>query len=274
VTDSGDKTEVFDMVVLSVGLETSPEVVALAESLGVDSDRDNFCKTDTFAPVTTSRAGVFVCGAFQGPKDIPQAVVDASAAAAAAGELLSEARNTQTRTGGGPGDQCGRRAPRIGVFVCNCGINIGGVVDVPAVRDYAATLPYVEYVTDNMYSCSQDTQDSMTEIIREKGLNRVVVAACTPKTHEPLFQETLINAGLNKYLFEMVNIRNQDSWVHKNNPDIATQKGQGPGAHGHQQSRPERTAGRIRTHRRPDPACYRRRYRRHDSRPEPGPPGV
>ena len=98
------------------------------------------------------------------------------------------------------------------------------MVDVPAVRDYAATLPYVEYVTDNMYTCSQDTQDIMTEIIKEKNLNRVVVAACTPKTHEPLFQETLINAGLNKYLFEMVNIRNQDSWVHKNNPDIATQK--------------------------------------------------
>jgi heterodisulfide reductase subunit A len=112
----------------------------------------------------------------------------------------------------------------VGVFVCNCGINIAGVVDVPAVRDYAATLPFVEFVIDNMYSCSQDTQETMTDIIREKNLNRVVVAACTPKTHEPLFQETLINAGLNKYLFEMVNIRNQNSWVHKNNPEIATEK--------------------------------------------------
>jgi heterodisulfide reductase subunit A-like polyferredoxin len=226
VTDSGDmQTEVFDMVVLSVGLETSPEVVAMAESLGVGLSPGNFCQTDTFAPVTTTRAGVFVCGAFQGPKDIPQAVVDASASAAAAGELLSSARNTQTRTAEVvPETNVAGDRPRVGVFVCNCGINIAGVVDVPAVRDYAATLPFVEYVTDNMYSCSQDTQDSMTDIIREKGLNRVVVAACTPKTHEPLFQETLINAGLNKYLFEMVNIRNQDSWVHKNNPDIATQK--------------------------------------------------
>ena len=226
VTESGEmQTEVFDMVVLSVGLETSPEVVAMAESLGVGLTSGNFCQTDTFAPVTTSRAGVFVCGAFQGPKDIPQAVVDASASAAAAGELLSSARNTQTRTAEVvPEVNVAGDRPRVGVFVCNCGINIAGVVDVPAVRDYAATLPFVEYVTDNMYSCSQDTQDSMTDIIREKRLNRVVVAACTPKTHEPLFQETLINAGLNKYLFEMVNIRNQDSWVHKNNPEIATHK--------------------------------------------------
>jgi heterodisulfide reductase subunit A len=110
------------------------------------------------------------------------------------------------------------------VFVCKCGINIAGVVNVPEVRDYAATLPYVEYVSDNLYSCSQDTQDAMAEIIKSKNLNRVVVAACTPKTHEPLFQETLLNAGLNKYLFEMVNIRNQDSWVHKNNPELATEK--------------------------------------------------
>ncbi|BBO78679.1 4Fe-4S ferredoxin [Desulfosarcina widdelii] len=226
VTESGEmETETFDMIVLSVGLETSPEVVTMAQSLGVGLTPSNFCETTTFAPVTTSRSGVYVCGAFQGPKDIPQAVVDASASAAAAGELLCSARNTQTRTAEVvPEINVAGDRPRVGVFVCNCGINIAGVVDVPAVRDYAGTLPYVEYVTDNMYTCSQDTQDIMTEIIKEKNLNRVVVAACTPKTHEPLFQETLINAGLNKYLFEMVNIRNQDSWVHKNNPDIATQK--------------------------------------------------
>jgi heterodisulfide reductase subunit A2 len=114
--------------------------------------------------------------------------------------------------------------PKIGVFVCKCGSNIAGVVDVPAVRDYAATLPYVEYVSDSLYSCSQDSQQTMAQIIQQKNLNRVVVAACTPKTHEPLFQETLINAGLNKYLFEMTNIRNHDSWVHKNNPKLATEK--------------------------------------------------
>jgi heterodisulfide reductase subunit A len=110
------------------------------------------------------------------------------------------------------------------VFVCNCGINIGGIVKVPEVAEYARTLPGVVYVEENLFTCSQDTQDKMTKIIREKNLNRVVVAACTPRTHEALFQETLMNAGLNKYLFEMANIRNQDSWVHSNDPDAATGK--------------------------------------------------
>jgi len=217
--------ETYDMVVLSVGLQTPPELIELADSLDVKLTKGNFSETSTFEPVATSRDGIFVCGAFQGPKDIPQAVVDSSAAAAAAGEILSEARNTLTKVPEPVVEiDVSGDSPKIGVFVCKCGTNIAGVVDVESVRDYAASLPYVEYVTDNLYSCSQDTQDNMVQIIKEKKLNRVVVAACTPKTHEPLFQETLINAGLNKYLFEMTNIRNQDSWVHKNNPDLATDK--------------------------------------------------
>ena len=213
------------MIVLSVGLQTSPETVELAERLGLEMTAGNFCKTDTFDPVATSKKGIYVCGAFQGAKDIPQAVVDASAAAAAAGEILSSARNSETKIPEViPETNVTNERPRVGVFVCRCGINIAGVVDVPAVAEYAKTLPYVEYTNDNLYSCSQDTQESMSQIIKQKKLNRVVVAACTPKTHEPLFQETLINAGLNKYLFEMANIRNHDSWVHKNNPEYATKK--------------------------------------------------
>ncbi len=226
VTEDGKiTTEKFDIIVLSIGLETPPELIDLANRLDIELTPGNFCKTETFNPVATSREGIFVCGAFQGPKDIPQSVIDASAAAAAAGEMLTSARNTLTKTKAViPETNIVGERPKIGVFVCMCGTNIAGVVDVPAVRDYAASLPYVEYVTDNLYTCSQDTQDTMTQIIKEKNLNRVVVAACTPKTHEPLFQETLINAGLNKYLFEMTNIRNQDSWVHKNNPELATEK--------------------------------------------------
>ena len=117
-----------------------------------------------------------------------------------------------------------REKPRIGVFVCNCGINIGSVVKVPEVAEYARSLPHVVYVEENLYTCSQDTQDKLTEVIKEHGLNRVVVAACSPRTHEPLFQETMNNAGLNKYLFEMANIRNHDSWVHAQEPEVATQK--------------------------------------------------
>ncbi|MCP3951999.1 MAG: FAD-dependent oxidoreductase, partial [Desulfobacterales bacterium] len=226
VTDSGEvKVENFDQIVLSIGLQTDPEVKAMAEKLGIELTPGNFCNTDVFEPVATSKEGIYVCGAFQGPKDIPQSVVDASAAASAAGEILSEARNTTTKTAEEiPEINVAGDRPRIGVFVCRCGINIAGVVNVPEVAEYASTLPYVEYFADNLYSCSQDTQETMTQIIKQKKLNRVVVAACTPKTHEPLFQETLINAGLNKYLFEMCNIRNQDSWVHKSNPDLATEK--------------------------------------------------
>ncbi len=225
-TEAGKlETETFDLVVLSVGLETPPELIDLSKALNIELTEGNFCKTSSFAPVTTSREGIFVSGAFQNPKDIPQSVIDASAAACAAGEILSGSRHTLTKTKEIiPETNIIGERPHIGVFVCKCGINIAGVVDVDAVRKYAAGLPYVDYVTDNLYTCSQDTQDTMTQVIKDNNLNRIVVAACTPKTHEPLFQETLINAGLNKYLFEMTNIRNQDSWVHKNDPVTATEK--------------------------------------------------
>jgi heterodisulfide reductase subunit A len=226
VNESGElATEIFDMIVLSVGMEISPEVVALAKQMGIQLSEGRFCQTGSFNPVATSKEGVFVCGAFQGPKDIPQSVVDSSAAATAAGEILSTARNTMTKVRELVLEtNVVNERPRIGVFVCRCGVNIAGVVDVPSVAEYAKTLPYVEFATDNLYSCSQDTQETISQIIKQKKLSRVVVAACTPKTHEPLFQETLISAGLNKYLFEMANIRNHDSWVHRNNPDLATQK--------------------------------------------------
>jgi heterodisulfide reductase subunit A len=217
--------ETFDMVVLSVGLETSTELRELADKLEIDLTEGQFCKTDSFHPVATSRDGIYVSGAFQGPKDIPQSVIEASSAAVVAGSALSSARNTLTKSKEITQEKSiiGER-PRIGVFVCRCGINIAGVVDVEAVCEYVKSLPYVEYVTDNLYSCSQDTQVNITQVIKENSLNRIVVAACTPKTHEPLFQETLADAGLNKYLFEMTNIRNQDSWVHKDEPELATEK--------------------------------------------------
>jgi len=217
--------EAFDMVVLSTGLEIDKDAAAMARTMGVELDRFNFTRTDSFNPVSTSRSGIYACGVFTGPKDIPQSVMEASAAASAATENLAGARNTRTKTITRPKERdVSGEKPRIGVFVCNCGTNIGGIVNVPAVAAYAGNLPGVVYVEENLFTCSQDTQDKMAEVIREQGLNRVVVAACTPKTHEPLFQETLINAGLNKYLVEMANIRNQDSWVHSNDPDAATEK--------------------------------------------------
>ncbi len=226
VDESGKRVEEeFDIVVLSVGLAVSPEGVELAKGLGVDMDHYNFASTNSFAPVESSKPGIYVCGAFEAPKDIPASVVDSSAAAGVVGSRLAEARWTLTKTKDIPEELDVRGdPPRIGVFVCRCGTNIAGIVDVPDVVEFAKNLPGVAYVEENMFSCSQDTQEKITEVVKEHQLNRVVVAACTPKTHEPLFQETLINAGINKYLFEMSNIRNQCSWVHKNDPDKATEK--------------------------------------------------
>lgn len=219
------QVETFDMVVLSVGLETPKGLVELAKRLDIDLDKDNFVETRTFTPVETSRKGVYVCGTFLEPKDIPFSVMEASAAACGAKEVLSDVRGTLVKEKTYPEetDVFGQES-RTGVFVCNCGINIGGIVDVPAVTEYARTLPGVVYAEHNLFTCSQDTQEKITEVIKREGLNRVVVASCTPKTHEPMFQETLMNAGLNKYLFEMANIRNQCSWVHGNEPEVATEK--------------------------------------------------
>jgi heterodisulfide reductase subunit A2 len=219
------KSEVFNLVVLSVGLEISKDLKELAERLQIKLDESGFAATSDFSPVATSRPGVFVCGAFPGPKDIPYSVMEASAASAASASLLSASRNTLTREKTyPPEDPVSDAEPRVGVFVCHCGINIGSVVDVPAVREYARTLPSVAYVADNLFTCSQDTQKLIRDGIKEHQLNRIVVAACTPRTHEPLFQETIREAGLNRYLFELANIRDQDSWVHQAEPEKATAK--------------------------------------------------
>ncbi|MGE5842657.1 MAG: FAD-dependent oxidoreductase, partial [Deltaproteobacteria bacterium] len=217
--------ERFDMVVLSVGMETSKPNLDLAGRLGISLTEGKFCATLPFAPVSTSKDGVYVCGVFQGPKDIPQSVTEASAAACAAAMDLSQARWSQTKAKETPKElDVSSVEPRIGVFICNCGTNIGGIVSVPSVAAYASTLPRVVHVEESLFTCAQDSQDHMKAVIKEHNLNRVVVAACSPRTHEPLFQETLLGCGLNKFLFEMANIRNQDSWVHSGDPASATDK--------------------------------------------------
>jgi heterodisulfide reductase subunit A-like polyferredoxin len=225
-TEAGNLAEeIFDMVVLSIGLAPNKEAAALAAKMGIDLNAHGFAATANLSPVTASRPGIYVCGTFQEPKDIPSSVMEASAAAATAAMTMADQRWTLTRTRELPPEtDVAGAVPRIGVFVCNCGINIGGVADVPAVRDYAKTLPYVVHVEDNLFTCSQDAQDHMKQVIVENRINRVVVASCSPRTHEPLFQETIRDAGLNKYLFEMANIRDQNTWVHMNQPEKATAK--------------------------------------------------
>jgi heterodisulfide reductase subunit A-like polyferredoxin len=226
VNESGEiTTEIFDMVVLSIGLEAPADLKELSKKLGISLNSDGFIETNSFDPVVSSRPGVFVCGASGGPKDIPYSVMEASAASAASAASLTQGRDTLTKSKTYPDETLvSDQEPRIGVFVCHCGINIASVVDVPAVREYAKTLPNVAYVANNLFTCSQDTQMNIREAVREHKLNRVVVAACTPRTHEALFQETIREAGLNRYLFELANIRDQDSWVHQNEPEKATQK--------------------------------------------------
>ena len=217
--------EEFDMVVLSVGLTPPHEAAKLAQSLGINLEEHGFCATTLENPVQTSREGVFVCGAFGGPKDIPETVMEASSAAACASGILADRRGTLIVEEELPLENDIRGiGPRTGVFVCHCGINIGGVVNVPEVVEYCKTLPNVVFATDNLFTCSQDTAVKMGEVIKEHNLTRVVVASCSPRTHEGLFQENCEKAGLNRYLFEMANIRDQDSWVHMHEPKEATEK--------------------------------------------------
>ena len=221
----GVKEEEFDLVVLSVGLNPPADAEGIARKFGVEIDPHGFCSTNPDNPVETSRPGIFVSGAFQGPADIPESVVSASGAASLCGQLLSRRRGrlAKTRTYPPERDVSGEDL-RVGVFVCHCGANIGRVVNVPSVVEYSLTLPNVVHAEESLFACSTSTARQISNTVREKALNRVVVAACTPRTHEPLFRDTLREAGINQYFFEMANIREQCSWVHSRQKEEATQK--------------------------------------------------
>jgi heterodisulfide reductase subunit A len=221
----GVSVESFDLLVLSVGLQPTADLRRLAQNLDLKLNEHGFVWTPPNQPLETSRSGVFAAGVASGPKDIPETVVQASAAACEARRLLADVSDTLTQEREYPAERdVSAEALRIGVFVCHCGTNIGGVVKVPAVAEYARTLPNVAYAEENLYACSQDSQAHIQEMIKTHNLNRVVVASCSPRTHEPLFQETLRESGLNPYYFEMANIRDQCSWIHMNQPEEATTK--------------------------------------------------
>ena len=227
IDDHGQRqSEVFEMVVLSVGIQVSEQTQRLAQTLDIDMDSYGFAVTDGFSPIAASRPGVYVSGAFNGPKDIPETVSEASGAAQAASVGLATARNTLLSEEVLPQEKIEEPGDplRIGVFVCHCGSNIASVVDVAEVTEYAATLPNVVFADHPLYTCSQDSVETIKDLINEHDLNRVVVSACSPSTHEPLFMSTLQQAGINKYFFDMANIRDQCSWVHPLEPDKATDK--------------------------------------------------
>ena len=224
-TDEGVKEEEFDLVVLSVGLNPPADARDLATKFGIELESHGFCKTNPLNAIESSRSGIFVSGAFQGPRDIPESVMTASGADALCSQLLAYRRGKLNRERIYPPEKdVSAEEPRVGVFVCRCGANIGRVVDVPSVVQYACSLKNIVHAEESTFACAADTAQKIADTIREKGLNRVVIAACTPRTHEPLFRDTLREAGINPYYFDMANIREHCSWVHSREKEDATQK--------------------------------------------------
>jgi len=223
--DDGVKEEEFDMVVLSIGLNPPKDALDMAKKYGIELEPHDFCKLDPVNPMVTNRPGIYVSGAFQGPIDIPESVFSASGASSQIGEFLDFRRGNLTRERIYPEERdVSQEEPRIGVFVCHCGANISSIVNVPDTVEYCKTLPNVVYAKNQLFSCATNSAKEITDITKEKGLNRVVVAACSPRTLEPLFRDTLREAGINQYYYEMANIREHNSWVHQKEKEEATQK--------------------------------------------------
>ena len=221
----GVKEEEFELVVLSIGLNPPADVEKMADLYGIELNTHGFCQTNPVNPNETSRPGIFVSGAFQGPLDIPESVITASGAGSQCGELLDYRRGRLTAERQYPPEKdVSEEEPRVGVFVCHCGANIGRVVDVPSTVEYVSTLPNVVHSQEQLFSCATNCAREITDVIKEKNLNRVVVAACSPRTLEPLFRDTLREAGINQYFFEMANIREHCSWVHAREKEDATDK--------------------------------------------------
>ncbi len=224
-SNEGVKREEFDMVVLSVGLNPPSAFKEISETFGIDLNSHGFCRTDSRDPIQTNRPGIYVSGAFQGPTDIPESVFTASGASSKTGEILDYRRGKLARERVYPQERdVSGEEPKIGVFVCHCGANISSVVNVPSTVEYALTLPNVVYAKEQIFSCATNSAQEITELAKEKGLNRVVIAACSPRTLEPLFRDTLREAGLNQYYLDMANIREHCSWVHAKQKEEATEK--------------------------------------------------
>ncbi|MBW1829234.1 MAG: CoB--CoM heterodisulfide reductase iron-sulfur subunit A family protein, partial [Deltaproteobacteria bacterium] len=224
-SDSSIQKETFDMVVLSTGFCISADGIELAENLGIDLNEHHFARTEPFNPVTTSKPGIYACGLFESPKDIPETIVQSSAAACMASrDLESLKADAAPDVVMSPERDVSTEEPRVGVFICDCGENIGGTVDVPGLVEYSQSLAHVALSESVGHGCSRDSLEQIKKAITELNLNRVVIGGCSPRTHETLFQDTIRQAGLNKYLVEMANIRDQDTWVHKNYPQMATVK--------------------------------------------------
>jgi heterodisulfide reductase subunit A len=219
--------EKFDMVVLSTGFKTSEDTRTLAAKVGIELNEDFFPVTDGFNPVATTKPGVYVAGTFESPKDIPETMVQASAAACMAGaDLPFSAKQTVEDLKADRERDISQEEPKVGVFICDCGENIGGVIDVETLVHHAEKLPHVAVAKAEGHGCSRISMENIRQTIEEEQLNRVVIGGCSPRTHLAKFQDLLGKAGLNKYLVEIANIRDQATWVHSGKKDEATVKAQ------------------------------------------------
>jgi heterodisulfide reductase subunit A2 len=219
VNESLLREEDFDMVVLATGFRVSEEVRATADMIGIALNTHNFAQTSSFDPVATSRPGIYVCGMFEGPKDIPETMIQASAAACRAAQHTPQVADSEEDPDVYPPQRdVSGEEPRIGVFICDCGENIGGLVNVTELATYASGLPNVALAEAVGHGCSRESLARIQAAVSEQGINRVVIGGCSPRTHEIKFQEILRRAGLNKYLLEIANLRDQDTWVHLDRP--------------------------------------------------------
>lgn len=223
--DEGVKEEEFDLVVLSVGLNPPADAEDLAGKFGIELSSHGFCEVNPANPIETTRPGIYLSGGFQGPVDIPESVFTASAASSQVGQLLNYRRGKLAKGRSYPPEKdVSEEEPRIGVFVCHCGANIGRVVDVPSAVEYSRTLPNVVYAQEQLFSCASNCAQEITDLTEELGLNRVIIAACSPRTLDRLFRDTVREAGLNQYYYDLANIREHCSWVHAKEKSEATEK--------------------------------------------------
>ena len=224
----------FDMVVLSVGVQPPSGAQIVSNQLGFDLNQYGFCQTDKFNPLETSQPGIYVCGAFSSPKEIAETIIDSAGAAGDVMRLFQNQLGCSYSSGEFPflSDEqfppeidVQNKDPRIGVFSCRCYPTMEGVIDLDTILDKAANFPHVVHTEDIGYGCFPEGLEKIKDSIKEHNLNRVVVAGCSHRTHESLFQKTVREAGLNSYLLEMVNLRGFAAWVHPHQPDQATRIG-------------------------------------------------
>jgi heterodisulfide reductase subunit A len=224
----------FDMVVLSLGTVPPRSAKGLSEELGIELNEYGFCEADKFTPLETSAPGVYVCGTFLSPKEIAETFLDAVGAAGDVMRLMSDRLGSGASSREYPFLSRGDEFPperdvsdeptRVGVFVCECTPSIDGVVDTQALVTFAAGLADVAHAEQLAYSCMEPDLGRMRQAIEAHKLNRVVVAGCSQRVYESLFQKAARQAGLNPYLLTLANIREQCAWVHLDQPEMAMRK--------------------------------------------------